>query len=172
VLPAGRRSFTVDVFQQSSGRSVVGERLVARLPRPLAIVHLGRPREPRGPPRHRRRLRGPVPHRRRRGPDRPAPHGRALRPAARLLVEPGLWRRPAVQARAPGTRRRSNRALGIAFKLDRSASATVTVSSGGRTVRTFRANAVGARRVVRFRLPSEALRRGDVRVVLRIETGG
>ena len=61
---------------------------------------------------------------------------------------------------------RSNRALGIAFRLAETADVVLRISRGGRTVRVVRSNARAAGRTHRLRLASERLRRGTYRFEL------
>jgi hypothetical protein len=67
---------------------------------------------------------------------------------------------------------RFNRPLGIAFRLTGRANVTVSVRQRGRTLRTFRRRGVRRGRTVRLRMPSERVRRGDVRIVLRARAEG
>jgi hypothetical protein len=49
---------------------------------------------------------------------------------------------------------------------------TVRALRGRRTVKTWRARTVGANRLVRLRLPSERIGRGEVRVRLTVVAAG
>jgi hypothetical protein len=172
-LPSGtRRTFAVDVFQQSTDRRVLGERLVARFRgRTRSFTWNGRANR-----RGRRATDGMYAVRFRTGSDegrvavRRADGRFAARPDYSLSPGCGVIRLFKLERPVLGGRR--NRALGIAFRLDRGARATVRVERGGRTVRTYTARAVRARRIERLRLGSERVPRGDVRVILRVETGG
>ena len=67
---------------------------------------------------------------------------------------------------------RRNRALDVSYRLRQSGTATVLVRRGARTVKRYAARRPSVGRLVRLRLASEHLRRGDVRVVLRVTAGG
>jgi len=172
-LPSRARGpFTVDVFQQSRGGRVVGERLVARFRgRTRSFTWSGRANRP-----GRRVTDGVYAIRFRTGRD----EGRLAvrRAGGRFTRRPDYAQSPGCglvrlfKLERPVLGGRRNRALGIAFRLGRDARATVRVTAGGRTVRTFATRAVTAGRIVRLRLPAERLPRGDVRVVLRVETSG
>ena len=67
---------------------------------------------------------------------------------------------------------RQNRAMDIAFRLTRRARVSVQVLRGRRVVRTFRAQTREARITHRLRLASEGLRRGDYTIRMTVEYGG
>ena len=169
------RRVTVDVFQQSIGRRVTGERLVARFAgRTRGITWRGRANR-RGRAvrdgylfaRFRMALPGGgadvrrVALRRRGGrftrmPDfhRPDRCGR---------VQSFKLERPVFGGR-------TNRALGISFRLSRSTRVGVTVVRGGKVVRRFATRTRGGDLVHRLRLDATGLPRGTYAVRLRSGT--
>jgi hypothetical protein len=165
------RPVQVDVFQQSVGRRVVGERLVARFAgRSSAFTWDGRANRagrrvtdgyylvryrialPNGQADVRRlvlrRVRG-------RFSGRPASYRRAT---CGLLGSYKLER--------PVFGGRSNRALAISFRLAREARVTVTVRRGSRVIKRFGPARRRGSVTHRLRLPAELLARGDHRVEL------
>lgn len=62
---------------------------------------------------------------------------------------------------------RQGRRLGIAFRLSRRSTVRVTVTSGGRTIRAFRARRYPGGRTLRLSMRATGLPRGDYRVTLR-----
>ena len=171
-LPAaapGRR-FTVDVFQQSSGRRIFGNRLVARFTgRTRSFTWNGSANR-----RGRRATDGIYAVRFRAGTD----EGRVAvrRSRGRFAGRPDYSKRRGCgdlrvfKLEHPVLGGRRNRALGIAFRLDGRARAAVRVVGSGRTIRTYAARTVRAGQTVRLRLASERVPRGDVRVILEITT--
>jgi lysophospholipase L1-like esterase len=158
-LPAGR-AFDVDVFQQSAGRLVLGERRVARFRgRRGTFTWTGRGGGD-----------GVYAVRFRAGRD----SGRLalVRSGGRFRVRPdyaespgcGLVRRFKLERPVFGGLR--NRALGIAVRLERDGPVRVRVLRGGRVLRTLRGTA-RAGRILRFRVASERLPRGELVVELR-----
>ena len=67
---------------------------------------------------------------------------------------------------------RQNRPMDIAFRLTRRATVTVQVLRGRRVVRTFRGETREARITHRLRLASEGLRRGEYTIRITVEYGG
>ena len=160
---------SVDVFQQSRGRRILGERLVARFRNQTkAFTWNGRSRG-------RRRVsdgfffarfstrgaRVPVDVRRvtleRRG-------GRfVVRRPFHRRASCGLLRLFKLTRPVFGGRRR--RTLGITFSVDAPARVTVTVRRGRRVVRRYRARTVAGRRLVRLALRAATARRRGVHTV-------
>jgi len=166
----------VDVFQQSIGRRVVGERLVARFEdadeqftwngranRPGRRVRDGiymvrfRARASNGVLDTRR-----IVLRRQNGRFRSRP-GHFGRDSCRLLEKFKL-ERPVFG----GTTRRS---LGIAYRLAQSARVRVTVRYGSRVVKRYATRSRQANRTYRLRLSQRGLRRGDYSVSVRASRG-
>jgi hypothetical protein len=158
------RSAVVDVFRTSSGRSVLGNRRVARLRRTRSFAWSGR----RGGD-------GTYVVRVRLGAD----ERRFVlqRTRGRFRVRPAAERRPScgLLARAKLTRPvfggRDNRALGISFRVRREARVFAEVLRRGRVVRRFAPTTRRPGVTHRLRLPSEGLRRGEHRVRLTVTVG-
>lgn len=165
---ARARRVTVDVFQHSAGRRVLGERRVAHFgARRRGVRWNGRgatdglfsARFVMALPGGLRDVRRVALVRR---------DGRfARRPAFYRRASCGLLSSFKLERPAFGGRR--NRSLGIAFRLSRAARVTVVVRRAGRTVRRLGTAQRGAGVTHRLRLGSERLRRGDhvVRVIVR-----
>jgi len=165
----------VDVFRQSTGRQVIGNRLVARFERSRPFTWSGRGQRGRsvgdGVYVVRLRIRTPggrlserrvvVQRRGGRFRGRPA-YDRA--PACTLIQTFKLER--------PVFGGRQNRALGVSFRLRQEARVTVEVLRGGRVVRRLVSGTRQGGLTQRLRLPSERLRRGDYQVRLRATAGG
>ena len=162
----------VDVFQQSRGRRVIDNLLVARFTRKTrAFTWKGRARNakrltdggyfvrfrmPQGAGRRDVRR---ITLSRRNGRFRP-------RPAFYGRSSCGLVTSYKLSSAVFGGRQ--GRRLGIAFRLSRRATVRVAITRGGtRTVRTFRARSYAPDRTHRLSLPAAGLRRGDYRVTLR-----
>jgi choice-of-anchor B domain-containing protein len=164
---------SVDVFQQSVGRRIIGERLVARYTgRAQDVRWNGRANRP-----GRRVTDGYYFVRYRVA----TPRGTDVRRIALRRVG-GKWsRRPEFYRRAscdllrsfklerPVFGGRTNRALNVSYQASSAARAEVTVLRGAKVVRRFAARDVRARRTMRARLDASKLRRGTytVRIVLR-----
>jgi lysophospholipase L1-like esterase len=172
LVPRGAGAATVDVFQQSRGRRVVGERLVARFARRTGRVAWSGRTARRGLAvtdgiyvvrvrTRARQVRVALVRRGGRFSARPA-YARSSRCAAVRVFK---LERPVFGGRG-------NRALTVAVRLDRAARIAVRAVRGGRTVRAFAARSVRPGVLTRLRLPSERIARGDVRVVLRVTAGG
>jgi hypothetical protein len=164
------RPVRVDVFQVSSGRTVLGQRLVARFA------------DRRGPFRWsgRARARRSVTDgvffarfaiRDERG--RPDTRRVALvRRGGRFAVRRDFARRDSCatlrsfKLERPAFGGRRNRALGISFRLARAGRVSVEVRRGGRVVRRFATRTRPAGVTHRLRLASERLRRGTYEVRL------
>jgi hypothetical protein len=169
---AAQAPVTVDVFQQSVGRRVIGERLVARFSRRTSAVRWdGKANRP-----GRTITDGYYFVRYRSG-------GETRRVALRRVD--GRWsRRPSFQRPAtcdlvrsfklerPVFGGRTNRALGVSYQVAREAQVTVTVLRGSRTVRRFATRTVDARRTVRLRFDAERRSRGDYRVRIDVRRAG
>jgi hypothetical protein len=169
------RPVTVDVFQQTVGRRVVGERLVARFSsREGAVSWNGRANR-----RGRRVADGYLMARYtmalpggardvRRIPLRRVRGKITARPASERLEGCGIVR--TFKLERPVLGGRTNRDLGISFRLNQDARVTVTVLRGSRVVKRFPATQRRARQLHRLRLDAEGLPRGDVRI--RLQAGG
>ena len=170
--PLGDRRFTVDVFRQSRGRRILGERRVARFRnRRGSFTWSGRGRRVGDGfylVRYRTRVGRRVDTRRvvlqrRRG---------------RFRVRPDFYRRASCgdltsfKLERPVFGGRRNRPLGIAFRLSRPARVRVDVLRGKRLVRRLMSGTRRGRLTHRLRLPSERLRRGDHRVRIRVTPRG
>ena len=158
---------TIDVLQQSRGRTILGNRRVF-------IVRDGA---------------GPYTYSGRRGGDGvyvvrfrvPIGKGRTdvrrltvQRKAGRFRVRPDYYRRAscdtlnAFKLERPVFGGPQNRALNVAYRLRKTGRVTVTVSRGTRVLKRFAAGTRRANRTFRLRLPSESIKRGDVRVRLQV----
>jgi len=164
--PGVRGRARIDLFRVSSGSRVLGNRRVNRLRR-IGTVGRGL-----GDGLYFARF-------------RLAQNGRSdvrrlvlRRRGGRFARRPDFYRRASCgtvtsfKLERPAFGGRTNRALGIAYRLSRPARVTVTVSRGGRTVRRFETTSDRARRTYRLRLRSERLGRGDHRVTLRADPTG
>jgi hypothetical protein len=171
------RPVTVDIFQQSIGRRVIGERLVARFANAKrSFTWNGRANRPGRSVRDgifmvRFRLReanGLVDARRLdrrrsggRWSARPAHYGRE----GCTLLRSYKLERPVFG----GTTRRS---LGISYRLLSSARVTVTVRRGKQVVKRYRAATRSAGRTHRLRFAQKRRPRGDYRVTVRATRSG
>lgn len=171
------RPVTVDVFQISRGRRILGERLVARFAdRKRAFTWDGRSN------RRGRRVRDGVYYVRYRiatpgGP--PDVRRIALRRSrGRFSRRPSFYRRASCgllrsfRLERPVFGGRTNRALGIAYRLGSRARVRVTVLRGRRVVRRYPTRTRAANDTVRLRFDSERRPRGDYRVRVRAEREG
>jgi hypothetical protein len=171
-----RKPVTIDIFQQSIGRRVVGERLVARFKNARqAFRWNGRANRKGQKVRDgifmvRFRLKvsnGLIDNRRidqvrRKGrfSKRPPHYGRE---GCKLITSFKL-ERPVFG----GTTRRS---LGIAYRLLNTARVTVTVKRGKKVVERFKARTRRGDRTHRLRFSEKGRRRGDYKVTLRAKRG-
>ena len=158
------RRVTVDVFQHSAGRRVLGNRRVARFTK--AVVWRGR-RGSDGLYSARFTMKLP-------GRLRDVRRVALRRAGGRFTRRPAFYRRASCGAVTSFKLERpafARRGLGIAFRLGTPARVTVTVRRGGKTVRRFKARAGVAGRTYRLRLRSA--RRGDhvVRLSARLASG-
>ena len=171
------RPVTVDIFQQSQGRKVVGERLVKRFTNKSAAFRWnGRDKRGRKVPNGvyfaRFRVR--------------APNGQADTVRVTLGKSKGRFgpRRAFFARESCGTLKtfklsrpvfggtRSNK-LGIAYRLNQAARVQVTVTNRReRTIRRFAAKQVAANKTQRLTLSPKGLARGDYRVKLSVTQGG
>jgi len=168
---------SIDVFQTSVGRRVIGERLVARFTgRERGMTWNGRAnRNGRtvtdGYFFARYSLR--------------QPNGRldvrrvALRRVnGRFSVRRSFYRRDSCSTlrsfklERPVFGGRSNRALGVSFQLNAPARVTVEVLRGGRVIRRLARGERPARRTIRLRFDSEGRPRGDYGVRITVTRGG
>ena len=173
---AVRRPVTADVFRQTAGRTVLGERLVARFPgRARSFTWNGRPTI-RG-----RRVRDGVYIVRlgmRLGANRHDVRRFAVRRrGGRWSVRPAYYDRPpcgllsSFKLERPVFGGPRNRDLGIAYRLNRRADVTVVVTRGDRVVRRYPLRNRIAATTHRLRLDSERLPRGDYRVRIIARSG-
>jgi hypothetical protein len=158
----GARRVTVDVFRQSRGRTVLGNRLAARF-RGRSRGFTWRPRRAgRGVYVVRLRAGGDV----RRLAVRRA-RGRFSRlPAFERAARCDALRLFKLERPVLGGRR--NRAVDIAFALRRDAVVSAVVRHRGRIVRRYPARQRAAGQIHRLRLASEGLERGRHRIVLTV----
>lgn len=161
------RRVTVDVFQHSAGRRVLGNRRVARFTgRRMAVVWGGR-RGSAGLYSARFTMKLPAGL-------RDVRRVALRRAGGRFTRRPSFYRRASCGAVTSFKLERpafARRGLGIAFRLGAPARVTVTVRRRGKTVRRFKARAGVADRTYRLRLRSA--RRGDhvVRLIARQASG-
>ena len=169
-----KRPVTVDVFQQSIGRRVIGERLVARFRNRTSGF----------------RWNGKANRAARRVTDgyyfvryrMPLGNGLAdvrrttvRREDGRFSVLPPFYRRDtcgvvrSYKLTRPVFGGRTNRAVYASFRLNRAADVAIVVTRGGKVIRRFRGVDREADRTYRVRLDSEKLGRGsyEVRLVVR-----
>lgn len=172
------RPVTIDVFQVATGRTVIGQRLVARFASRRAAVRWSGRRQ-RGRPAVRngvlfvrfriRDARGRLDERR----------VALTRSGGRFRVRRDFYRRTSCATLTSFKLERpvfggpTSRALGIAFRLARAGTVAVEVRRGGRVVRRFRATRRRAGLTHRLRLAPERLRRGtyEIRLVYRGSQG-
>ena len=171
------RPVVVDVFRQSRGRRVIGNRLVARFRgRTGAFGWNGRSRRAGrgvGDGAYFVRFRMTL-----------ADGGTDTRRVTLRRAHGRFRGRPAFHRRAScGTISffklgssvfggRDGARLGVAFRLGVPARTTLTLLRGGRKVRTLRTAQDPARRKLRLSLRARGLRRGDYRVRLRVQRAG
>jgi len=165
----------VDVFRQSSGRRVLGNRLVARFRRTRPFTWSGRALRGKrvGDGFYFARLRIRTPG------GRISERRVALqRRGGRFRVRPGFDRAPSCSLVQTFKLERSvfggsgNRAVEVAFRLRQTARVTVDVLRRGRVVRRLVSGTRRGALTQRLRLPSERLVRGDYQVRLRATAGG
>jgi metallophosphoesterase (TIGR03767 family) len=170
-----RRPVTVDVFQHTAGREVLGERLVARFAnRSSSVVWNGRAN------RRGRRVRDglfSVRYTMRLPGGRRDVRRIALRRQdGRFTVRRAFARRDrcvllrSFKLERPGFGGRTNRAVGVSYRLGEPARVTVRVLQGTRTVKIFGARDVAAGVPVRLRFDAEGRPRGDFRFVVELRT--
>ena len=167
---ARTRRVTVDVFQHSAGRRVLGERRVAHFPaRRRSLTWNGR----RGSDGlYSARFVMALP-----GGLRDVRRVALVRRDGRFARRPAFYRRvscgllSSFKLERPGFGGRRNRSLGIAFRLTRAARVTVVVRRGGKVVRRLGTAQRGAGVTHRLRLGSERLRPGDHVIQLTVRRG-
>ena len=167
---ARARRVTVDVFQHSAGRRVLGERRVAHFrARRRSLTWNGR----RGSDGlYSARFVMALP-----GGLRDVRRVALVRRGGRFARRPAFYRRvscgllSSFKLERPAFGGRRNRSLGIAFRLTRAARVTVVVRRGGKVVRRLGSAQRGAGVTHRLRLGSERLRRGDHVVQLTVRRG-
>ena len=168
---------SIDVFQQSAGRRVIGERRVARFPARSASVAWDGTANIRG----RRVTDGYYLVRY----TMPLAGGRSdvrrvalRRSRGRFSVRPSSYRRAscgllsAFKLERPVFGGRGNRSLFISYRLSAAARVTVTITRGRRVVRRFTARQAAANKTHRLRFPAEGRGRGDYRVTIVVDRGG
>lgn len=169
------RPVTIDVFQVSTGRRVIGQRLVARFRNRSTGVRWSGARQA-GRPRVRDGLlfarfgirdeRGRVDVRR----------VALVRSGGRFRLRPDFYRRTSCatltsfKLARPAFGGRSGRALAIAFRLRQAGRVSIEVRRGGRVVRRFRTSRRRARTTHRLRLAAARLPRGTYEVRLVYKT--
>jgi hypothetical protein len=166
----------VDVFQQSAGRRVVGERLVARFTgRGGDIAWDGRATVPGRTVTDGFYF---VRYRTRTASGTHTPRIALRRAGGRWSTRPSFYRRAecdllqSFKLERPVFGGRSHRALGISYRVERRAQVTVTVLRGTRVVKRFAARTADARRTYRLRLAAQGLKRGDHRVRIEATRAG
>jgi hypothetical protein len=166
----------VDVFRQSVGRRVIGNRLVARFNRARGFAWSGRATRPGrsvGDGYYFARLRIRLP-----GGRISERRVALVRRAGRFRPRPGFDRAASCALLQTAKLERSvfggrgNRALSVTFRLSREARVGVEVLRGRRVVRRLPAGARRAGLTHRLRLPSERLRRGDYRIRITVTAPG
>lgn len=170
----GSAPVQVDVFQQSRGRRIIGERLVARFSnRSRSFTWNGRANRP-----GRRVTDGYMFVRFKTGPGRGEARRIALRRVrGRLTIRPSFQRRDtcdlltSYKLERPVFGGRTGRPLGIGYRLGSRGRVTVTVTRGSRTVRRFAARTVPSARTQRLRLSARGLPVGEYRVRLQVRSG-
>jgi hypothetical protein len=159
----------VDVFRLSRARRVTGEKLVARFRgRSDAVRWRADVADGYYLVRYRTRTAAGIDTRR-----------IALRRVnGRWITRPSFERRaacdllPNFKLERPVFGGRSNRTLGISYRVAREARVQVTVSRGGKVVRRFRARTAAPGRTHRLRLSPRGLKRGDHRVRIEARRAG
>jgi len=171
----GSAPVTVDVFQQSIGRRVIGERLVARFEDRTGAVRWNGRANRRG-----RKVTdgyyfvrfrtGSAERRETRRIALRRVRGRwSERPAFSRSTSCGLLRK--LKLERPVFGGRTNRELGIAYRVARSARVTVTVLRGSRVVKRYAARTARGGHTGRLRFDSEGRPRGDYRVRVEARRG-
>lgn len=158
---------TVDLFQQNRGRRILGNRRVALFRNGTSGFSFSGKKSTDGVYIVRFRVatgRGRTDFRRlaveRRG--------------GRFRARPDYYRRASCdnlssfKLERPVFGGSQNRALNVAYRLGSAGQVTVTVRRGTRVLRRFAAGTRRANRTYRLRIPSEGVRRGDVRVQLKV----
>lgn len=158
---------TVDLLQQSRGRRILGNRRVALFRNRASTVNFTGRRATDGIYVVRFRV----------------PTGRGRTDFRRLAVQrrdgrfrarPDYYRRASCdnlssfKLERPVFGGTQNRALNIAYRLGRRGRVTVTVLRGTRVLKRFAPGNRRANRTFRLRFPSEGVKRGDVRVQLKV----
>jgi len=172
---AVKRPVTVDVFQHTARRTVLGERLVARFSNRSSSVSWNGRANRRG-----RRVSDGVfsvrytmhlP-----GGRRDVRRIALRRQGGRFTVRRPFARRDrcvllrSFKLERPGFGGRSNRAVGVSYRLGAPARVTVRVLQGNRTIKVFAARDVAAGVPVRLRFDAEGRPRGDLRFVIEVRT--
>ena len=167
--PIGDRRFSVDVFQQSRGRRVVGNRRVARFTKRTGSFtwRAGRSRAKDGLflVRFRMGLPGKRVDTRRVVLERRK--GRWIR-RADYYRRASCGTLSSFKLRRPVFGGRRAEPLGIAFRVATSSRVSVVVRRGSKVVRRFKTRTRRAHTTHRLRLPAKGLRRGKYRVNVRV----
>ena len=167
---------TVEVFQQSVGRRITGERLVARFTGRGGDVMWNGKANRRGRTVTdgyyfvRYTTRTPSGTDTRRVALRRVGGRWSTRPAFYRRAECDLLR--SFKLERPVFGGRTNRALGITYQVERAAQVTVTVRRGARVVRRFKAQQADAGRTYRLRFDAEGRARGDYTVRVEARRDG
>ncbi len=165
----------VDVFQQSKGRTIRGERLVARFSnRSRSFTWNGRANRP-----GKKVTDGYLFVRFKTGAGRGEARRVALRRVrGRLSLRPAFQRRDtcdlltSFKLERPVFGGRTARPLGIAYRLGLAGRVTVMVTRGSRTVKRYTRTLAAGARTQRIRLSAKGLPTGDYRVRLQARSGG
>lgn len=168
-------AYGVDVFQQSEGRTVLPQRLVARFGA-KATEHFSWA----GTDRAGRRVRDGyyvVRFRVKSGAETDVRRIALRRSGGRFTIRPDFYGRAgctvirSAKLSGPTFGGSNRRPLGIAFQLAGAGHATVTAATGGKTVLTRKVTAA-ARRTQRLALPARGTRPGDYVVTITATTAG
>jgi hypothetical protein len=171
------RPVTVDVFQQSVGRRVIGERLVARYSnRSKAFTWNGKANR-----RGRRVTDGYyfVRHSMNIGGGRVDVRRTTLRRVnGRFSTRPSFYRRDtcgilrSYKLTRPVFGGRSNRDVYASYRLNQAGTVGVVVRRGSRVISRYQPRSRQANQTYRLRLDAERLVRGDYKVTITVRAGG
>ena len=171
-----RAKATISVFQQSSGRSITGERLVAR------FVGKARSFTWNGKATRSKRVVADGFYFARytigSGKTKDIRRVVLMRRNGRFVKRSDFYRRatcdalPSFKLERPVFGGRTNRPLNVSFRLAKAARVTVTVLRGGRTIKRFGPTARRANVTQRLRLGSDKLARGNYTVRIAVPVSG
>ena len=171
LVPRAGGAATVSVFQQSSGRRITGERLVARFTnRTSSFTWNGRATQ-----KGRSVTDGYYFVRYRLGTD--TRRITLRRSNGRFTRVGDFYRRascdlvPSYKLTRPVFGGTAVRSLGITYRTTKRARVTITVLRGSRVVKNFGTRTVAANRTTRLSLPARGLARGDYKVRLVARAG-